>query len=102
MNQRRERLYRTEAVILRRSDIGEADRLLTCYTPTRGKIRVIAKGARKITSRKAGHIELFIHSALLIAKGKTWTGLRTRTIRSSCWTVLQQKAKKTGRCLSSW
>jgi DNA repair protein RecO (recombination protein O) len=64
-------LYRTEAVILRRSDIGEADRLLTLYTPTRGKLRVVAKGARRPTSRKAGHLELFVHSTLLIARGKT-------------------------------
>jgi DNA repair protein RecO (recombination protein O) len=69
--QRRERLYRTEAVVLRRQDIGEADRLLTLYTPGKGKLRVIAKGARKPTSRKAGHLELFLHSTLLVAKGQT-------------------------------
>ena len=66
---RRERLYRTEAVVLRRQDIGEADRLLTLYTPGMGKLRVIAKGARKPTSRKAGHLELFLHSTLLVARG---------------------------------
>ncbi len=71
MSHRRERLYRVEAVILRRRDIGEADRLLTIYTPTHGKAHVIAKGARKPTSRKAGHLELFTHSSLLIAKGQT-------------------------------
>lgn len=66
----RERLYRTEAVILRRQDFGEADRLLTLYTPGLGKTRVLAKGVRKLTSRKAGHVELFTHSTLLIAKGR--------------------------------
>ena len=70
MEQRRERLYRTDAVILRRHDIGEADRLLTLHTPDKGKLRVIAKGARKPSSRKAGHLELFMHSSLLIAKGQ--------------------------------
>jgi DNA repair protein RecO (recombination protein O) len=68
---RRERLYRTEAVVLRRHDVGEADRLLTLYTPNMGKLRVIAKGARKPTSRKAGHLELFLHSTLLVARGQT-------------------------------
>jgi DNA repair protein RecO (recombination protein O) len=67
----RDRLYRTEAVILRRHDFGEADKLLTIYTPWFGKIRVLAKGVRKPTSRKAGHVELFTHSTLLIAKGKS-------------------------------
>jgi DNA repair protein RecO (recombination protein O) len=70
VEQRRERLYRTDAVILRRHDVGEADRLLTLYTPERGKLRAIAKGARKPSSRKAGHLELFMHSSLLIAKGQ--------------------------------
>ncbi len=67
----RQRLYRTEAVILRRQPFGEADRLLTLYTPGMGKIRALAKGVRKPTSRKAGHVELFTHSTLLIAKGKS-------------------------------
>lgn len=67
----RERLYRTEAIILRRQDFGEADRLLTLYTPGLGKRRVLAKGVRKLTSRKAGHVELFTHSRLLVAKGRS-------------------------------
>ena len=67
---RRERLYRTEAIVLKRSDLFEADRLLTLYTPKLGKIRAIAKGVRKPTSRKSGHVELFTHSRLLIARGR--------------------------------
>lgn len=67
-----ERLYRTDAIILRRVDFGEADRLLTVFTPGRGKLRLLAKGARKITSRKAGHIELFTLSNMLVARGRTW------------------------------
>ncbi len=66
----RERLYRVEAIVLKRSDIGEADRLLTLYTPNRGKVRAVAKGARKPSSRKSGHVELFTHAALMLAKGK--------------------------------
>ena len=66
----RERLYRTEAIILKRSDFGEADRLLTFFTPYRGKLRAIAKGARKPQSRKSGHLELFSHTRLLLAQGR--------------------------------
>jgi DNA repair protein RecO (recombination protein O) len=66
----RERVYRTEAVILRRSAFGESDRVLTIYTP-QGKRRVVAKGARKTTSRLAGHIELFTHAQLMLAVGRT-------------------------------
>jgi len=66
----RERLYRTEAVILHRSDLGEADRLLVLYTPQHGKIRAVAKGIRKPASRKGGHLQLFANSRLLIARGR--------------------------------
>lgn len=64
------RSYRTEAIVLRRHDFFEADRLLILYTPKFGKIRAIAKGIRKPTSRKSGHLELFTHSRLLLAKGR--------------------------------
>ncbi len=67
-----ERLYRTDAIILRRTDFGEADRLLTVFTPDRGKLRLLAKGVRKITSRKAGHVELFMLTDMLVARGRTW------------------------------
>ncbi len=67
----RERLYCTEAVVLKRTDFGEADRLLTLYTPHLGKQRAIAKGVRKLISRKAGHLELFTHTQLLLAKGRS-------------------------------
>jgi DNA repair protein RecO (recombination protein O) len=68
----RSRVSTTQAIVLRRIDQGEADRLITVMTPERGKIRVVAKGARKITSRKAGHIELFACTQLLLAKGRTF------------------------------
>lgn len=64
------RLYRTEAVVLKRRDFGEADRLLTLYSLDRGKISAIAKGVRRIASRKSGHLELFTRSTLLLAQGR--------------------------------
>jgi len=64
------RSIRVDAVVLRHSNYGEADRLLTLFTRQSGKMRVIAKGARKIASRKAGHIEPFTHVKLQLAKGK--------------------------------
>lgn len=66
----RERTYRTEAVVIRRSDFGEADRLLTLFSADRGKTRAIAKGARKPQSRKTGHVELFMRSRFLVAEGR--------------------------------
>jgi DNA repair protein RecO (recombination protein O) len=66
----RERTYRTEAIVLRRKDFGETDRVLTLLTPDHGKLRAVAKGIRKPASRKAGHLELFMRSKLLLAKGR--------------------------------
>ena len=66
----RERSFRTPAIILRRFDLGEADRLLTLLTPRHGKIEVVAKGARKLTSTKTGHVELFTRADMLIHRGR--------------------------------
>jgi DNA repair protein RecO (recombination protein O) len=66
----RERLYKTEGVVLKRSDMGEADRLLVLLTPGLGKLRVVAKGVRKVPSRKAGHVEPFMRSHFLMARGR--------------------------------
>jgi len=66
----RERVYRTEAIILRHSDLGEADRLLTAYCAEFGKLRLVAKGVRRPGSRKAGHVEPFTRCHLLVARGR--------------------------------
>jgi len=66
----RSRLYRIDAIVMHRTDVGEADRLLTVLSRERGKLRLNAKGARKIKSRRAGHVELFMRSRMLVAKGR--------------------------------
>ena len=65
----RPRTYRVEAVVLRRIDFGEADRVLVLFTRERGKLAVVAKGVRRLSSRMAGHLELFTQSELQLAKG---------------------------------
>jgi DNA repair protein RecO (recombination protein O) len=64
------RSFRASAVVLRHSDWGEADRLLSLYTREQGMIRALAKGARKVTSRKAGHLEPFTQVTIQLAKGR--------------------------------
>ncbi|GAB4489053.1 MAG: DNA repair protein RecO [Anaerolineales bacterium] len=64
------RSFRVTAVVLRHSDWGEADRLLTLYTREQGKLRAIGKGLRKMRSRKAGHLEPFTHVTLQLARGR--------------------------------
>lgn len=60
----------TRAIILRRTDYNEADRILTLLTPSYGKLSLLAKGVRKIKSKLAGGIELFSVSEITFIKGR--------------------------------
>ena len=64
------RSFNVEAIVLRHRDWGEADRLLALYTRQRGKVSAVAKGARKIRSRKAGHLQPFTRITLQLARAR--------------------------------
>jgi len=74
---------RTEAIVLRRTNYGEADRILQLLTPHHGKLAVMARGVRKEKSRLAGGIELFAISEVVLQQGKgdlaILTGARLHT-----------------------
>ncbi len=72
MHDHRNRIYRVEGMVLARRDWGEADRLITLLTRDRGKVRVLAPGARKPSSRKSGHLELFTRGRFVMARGRTF------------------------------
>ncbi len=57
--------------MLRRFNLGEADRIITLITPDRGKLKVVARGVRRMKSKLAGHLELFSHVDLQVAIGKS-------------------------------
>jgi DNA repair protein RecO (recombination protein O) len=67
---RQQHSYSTEAIVLKRSDFGEADRNIVLFTPYKGKFHAIAKGARRPVSKLAGHVELLNRSQLQIALGR--------------------------------
>ena len=67
---REPRSYRTQAIVLGHIEYGEADRIIRLFTAEKGKITAIAKGIRKIRSRKAGHLEPFTRVSLFLAKGR--------------------------------
>ncbi len=77
----RERTLMVEAVVLRHSDWGEADRILGLFSREQGKLRAVAKGARKLRSRKAGHLEPFTRVSLLLARGRDlWIVTQAETV----------------------
>lgn len=67
--------FTSEGIIVKRSNFGEADRLLTVITPFKGKITVLARGVRKITSRRGGNVELLNKVKLHLFKGQGMTVL---------------------------
>lgn len=69
------RIYKTEAIILKRKTIGETDRILTLFSKQYGKIKVIAKGIRRTSSKRSPHLELFNHVDLVLHKGKIWDSI---------------------------
>lgn len=64
------RVYRVEGIVLKGVNFGEADKIITVFTKQYGKLNFIAKGIRKITSRKGGNLDLFNLVTLSLAKGK--------------------------------
>jgi DNA repair protein RecO (recombination protein O) len=66
------RRYTTDAIVLSRFDFGEADRILTLITPGGGKLKAIAKGIRRPTSRLGGSLEPFAELRVALARGRTF------------------------------
>jgi len=62
--------FSSEGIILKRVDFGEADRLITIFTKNKGKITSIAKGIRRIKSRRGGHVDLLNKAKLFFAESK--------------------------------
>jgi len=64
-------LYRDEAIVLRTQKLGEADRIVTLLTRRCGRVRAVAKGVRRTTSRFGSRLEPFTHVDLQIAEGRS-------------------------------
>jgi DNA repair protein RecO (recombination protein O) len=62
--------YQADAIVLRRLDYGEADRILTLLSREHGKFSAIAKGVRKGKARNGSALDLFCHSRMMLAKGR--------------------------------
>ena len=83
-------VYNTEGVVLRSSQLGEADRLLTIFSPTVGKFKASARGVRKLTSKLAGHLDVLTRSHLTVAKGRG--GLDTITMAETIQAFIPAKS----------
>ena len=73
--------YSTDAIVLKRFNLGEADRVLTLLTRDRGRVAAIGRGIRRPTSRLGGHLELFAHTNLTLGEGKTFHTITSADLR---------------------
>ncbi len=64
-------LYRDEAIVLRTQKLGEADRIVTLLTRNRGRVRAVAKGVRKTTSRLGARVEPFMYVDVQLYEGRS-------------------------------
>lgn len=61
---------RYNAIILRKKEVGETDRLYTLYTETAGKVSLVAKGVRKSEAKLAGQLETLMQGLVIVVKGR--------------------------------
>ena len=66
----RARNYKVEGLVIKRHNLGEADRILTVFSRELGKLRVVAKGVRRGKSKLAGHLEPFVATEIQLVHGR--------------------------------
>lgn len=88
--------YRAKGIVIKYTDLRETDRILTIFTGNLGKVKAVAKGARKTLSKLGGHLDLFNVVQLELATGRnleTVTGVQTIT----CFPNIRSSLSKTSQ-----
>lgn len=80
-------LYKTDAIVLKHYELGEADKIIVLYTRNNGKVKAVANGVRKTKSRLAGGVELFTYNQLLLYQGKSLAKISQCDILESFATI---------------
>jgi DNA repair protein RecO (recombination protein O) len=88
------RIYHTEAIVLSRFELGEADRVLTLLTPHDGKLKAIAKGVRRPRSRLGGAVEPFAELQLVLARARTFDVVTSASV-AHAWLNLRERLEST-------
>ena len=87
-------LYRSQAIILKKTDWGEAGQLFTFYTAGFGKVTAAGRGTKKVTSKLNGHLQFFSVIDTLFASGKRVEQL-TGALMIKNFPTIKQDLKKT-------
>jgi len=86
-------MIKTEAIILKSADRGEADRLLTIYSKELGKVNVLAKGSKKLESKLRCHIEPLSYSHLILVEGRNFLILKDAVLRDQFLSIRKDLEK---------
>jgi DNA repair protein RecO (recombination protein O) len=70
----------SEGIILKRVDLGEADRLITVFTKTKGKVKALARGVRRVNSRRGPNIELLNHTKIYFSQNRGYHTLQEASV----------------------
>jgi DNA repair protein RecO (recombination protein O) len=89
------RTYTLNAFILKRKNYHEADKIITVFSQEKGRVTLIAKGIRKISSRRAGTLELFNNAILQIAKSRGDIDIITEVSLNTSYSSFSQDFEKT-------
>lgn len=89
--------YKTEGIVLKRINFGEADKIITVFSKHYGKLKCLAKGIRKVSSRKGGNLELFNLVTLFLVKGRNLDIVTEAQVQDS-YAVLRENLKETAVC----
>jgi DNA repair protein RecO (recombination protein O) len=88
------RMYHTQAIVLSRFELGEADRVLTLLTPHEGKLKAIAKGVRRPRSRLGGALEPFAELHLVLVRARTFDVVSQASV-GKAWLSLRERLEST-------
>ncbi|MDQ6933484.1 MAG: DNA repair protein RecO [Candidatus Eremiobacteraeota bacterium] len=87
-----ERSYKTTAFVLRGHNLGEADKIYTLFTASRGKLDAIAKGVRRTKSHFAGRLEFMSETTLTLHRGRNLDVITSAEIVHSSWDMVVRPA----------
>lgn len=86
--------YQTQAIILRRAPVNESDIRVTAYSCDKGKLELLARGARKLKSKLAAHLEPITLSVLMVVRGRKFDYAGT-AVSESCFLNIKNDLEKT-------
>ncbi len=95
-------LYTAEAINIKSFNLGEADKIITLFSRQFGKIRAVAKGARRMRSKFGGRLELLVQNKVQLVSGKDLEQLSQAETINSFFSLKDNMDKLSTACYFTW